>query len=191
MSDPTSDPASAPKNAPTGDPTSVPTGDPTSAAEPPVVLPEHRFAEPVSGPAYTPWARMTTITSVAGLMLYGFNVLSRHADIAWPILMLMATGGAVLLTSTWYILTGKTTIDARGIRQDWFTPKDYSWHEISRVRFVRMPMVSAGGDDSARPLQGGARRQQGAARCVSRHRCALPGLTTPCRATRCCPTRCA
>ena len=141
MSDPTSDPASAPKNAPTGDPTSVPTGDPTSAAEPPVVLPEHRFAEPVSGPAYTPWARMTTITSVAGLMLYGFNVLSRHADIAWPILMLMATGGAVLLTSTWYILTGKTTIDARGIRQDWFTPKDYSWHEISRARFVRMPMV--------------------------------------------------
>jgi hypothetical protein len=130
-----------PMKATMSDAASAPEDDPPTVAEPPVLLPEHRFAEPVSGPAYTPWARMNTATAVAGLLLYGFDVLSRHADIAWPILILMATGGAVLLINTWYILTGKTTIDARGIRQDWFTPKNYSWHEISGARFVRMPMM--------------------------------------------------
>ena len=38
-------------------------------------------------------------------------------------------------------MTGKTTIDGRGIRQDWLTPKEFSWHEISQVRLVRMPLV--------------------------------------------------
>ena len=37
--------------------------------------------------------------------------------------------------------TGKTTIDSKGIRQDWLTTKDYGWREIGRVRLVRMPLV--------------------------------------------------
>ncbi|MBP8308308.1 MAG: hypothetical protein KAY46_13650 [Burkholderiaceae bacterium] len=112
--------------------------DPTAPA---IVLPEHRFAQPVSGPAYTAWARFTTASTVASLLLYGGQVLLRRPDVAWPVLMLMAAGGGVLLLSTWYILTGKTTIDGRGIRQDWLTPKEFGWHEIARVRLVRMPLV--------------------------------------------------
>lgn len=118
------------------------TADANSApADAPLVLPEHRFAEPVSGPAYTFWARSTTASTVVGLMLYGGQVLVTRPDVAWPVLMLMAAGGAVLFSSTWYILTGKTTIDAKGIRQDWLFPKDFSWHEIARARLVRMPLV--------------------------------------------------
>lgn len=113
----------------------------TAPAADAVVLPEHRFATPVSGPAYTLWARCTTASTVVGLMLYGGQVLSVRPDVAWPMLMLMAAGGAVLISSTWYILTGKTTIDAKGIRQDWLFPKDFSWHEIARARLVRMPLV--------------------------------------------------
>ena len=65
----------------------------------------------------------------------------RRPDVAWPVLMLMAAGGAVLFSSTWYILTGKTTIDAKGIRQDWLFSKEFSWHEISRAGLVRMPLI--------------------------------------------------
>ena len=113
--------------------------DDSSAAA--IVLPEHRFAQAVSGPSYTLWARATTASTVASLLLYGGQVLLKRPDVAWPVLMLMAAGGGVLLMSTWYILTGKTTIDGRGIRQDWLTPKEFAWHEISRVRLVRMPLV--------------------------------------------------
>ena len=108
---------------------------------PAFVLPEHRFAQAVSGPSYTTWARATTASTVAGLLLYGGQVLVKRPDVAWPVLMLMAAGGGVLLLSTWYILTGKTTIDSRGIRQDWLTPKEFGWHEIARARLVRMPLV--------------------------------------------------
>jgi hypothetical protein len=100
-----------------------------------------RFATPVVGPAYRPFARMTTLTTVVGLAAYGARVLSARPDVAWPVLVLMAAAGAVLLVSAWYILTGKTTVDARGIRQDWMFPKRFGWHEIARVRFVRMPVV--------------------------------------------------
>lgn len=113
----------------------------TAPADSPLVLLEHRFAEPVSGPAYTFWARSTTASTVVGMMLYGGQVLVTRPDVAWPVLMLMAAGGAVLFSSTWYILTGKTTIDAKGIRQDWLFSKEFSWHEISRAGLVRMPLV--------------------------------------------------
>ena len=115
--------------------------EPASPPDQAVVLPEHRFAQAVSGPAYTVWARCTTASTVLGLVIYGAQVLANRPDVAWPILMLMAAGGGVLLFSTWYILTGKTTIDSKGIRQDWLTTKDYGWHEIGRVRLVRMPLV--------------------------------------------------
>ncbi|HPU54636.1 MAG TPA: hypothetical protein PK359_23975, partial [Burkholderiaceae bacterium] len=105
------------------------------------VLPEHRFAQAVSGPSYTAWAKATTVSTVATLLLYGGQVLLKRPDVAWPVLMLMAAGGGVLLMSTWYIVTGRTTIDNRGIRQDWLSPKVFGWHEISQARLVRMPFV--------------------------------------------------
>jgi len=108
---------------------------------PDVQLPEQRFAVPVIGPAYTPWARWTTAGTVVSLLAYGAQVMATRPDVAWPVLMLMAAAAVVLLASTWYILTGKTTIDSRGIRQDWIFPKDYAWHEITRARLVRMPLM--------------------------------------------------
>ena len=108
---------------------------------PDVQLPEQRFAVPVIGPAYTLWARWTTAGTVVSLLAYGGQVMATRPDVAWPVLMLMAAAAVVLLASTWYILTGKTTIDSRGIRQDWIFPKYYAWHEITRARLVRMPLM--------------------------------------------------
>ena len=115
--------------------------DTPGMSDAPILLPEQRFATPVTGPAYTLWARWTTASTVLGLLVYGAQVMATRPDVAWPVLMLMAAAAVVLLASTWYILTGKTTIDSRGIRQDWIFPKDYAWHEITRARLVRMPLM--------------------------------------------------
>lgn len=104
-----------------------------------VKLPEHQFDQPVSGPAYRPFTKLVTINVVIGLFAYGTYVLSRRDDIAVALWWLVAMAALVVLVSGWYIVTGKTTIDAKGIRQDWMFTKSYRWHEISRARFIRLP----------------------------------------------------
>lgn len=44
--------------------------------------------------------------------------------------------------TTYYILTGKTTIDSEGVRQDWFSGKTYKWDEIRKVSMLRLPMAT-------------------------------------------------
>lgn len=104
------------------------------------LLPEHRFEQPVSGPAYRPFTRLLTIKLIVGLLLYGAWVLWRHDDVALPVLTLMGLAFVIVVASGWFIITGKTTIDRQGIRQQALFPKDYRWHEISRARFVRLPL---------------------------------------------------
>lgn len=104
------------------------------------LLPEHRFEQAVIGPAYRPGTRLVTIHLVIGLVAYGAWVLARRdGAVATPILWLMGLALLVVLSSAWFILTGKTTVDRTGIRQDWIFPKAYRWHEISRARFIKLP----------------------------------------------------
>ncbi|MFT4103479.1 MAG: hypothetical protein QM674_21120 [Burkholderiaceae bacterium] len=103
------------------------------------LLPERQFEQPVSGPAYRPFTRLLTAKLIVGLLLYGGWVLWRH-DVATPVLVLIGSAFVVVVASGWFIVTGKTTIDRQGIRQDGLFPRRYSWHEISRARFVRWPL---------------------------------------------------
>ena len=115
----------------------------TPTAAPAVLLPEQRFASAVVGPSYRFGTKAFTVALVLGILLYGAYVLiNRQAGIASSVLWLMAGGAMVMLVTCWYILVGKTTVDAKGVRQEWFFKKDYRWHEIGRARFVRMPFSS-------------------------------------------------
>jgi hypothetical protein len=105
------------------------------------VLPEQRFVEPVTGPAYRPVTRVLAVLIVASLMVYGAQVLTGREAVNSAVLMLMAAAAGVVLITAWYILTGKTTVDATGIRQDWFWERHFRWHEIMRARFVRVPLA--------------------------------------------------
>ena len=102
--------------------------------------PERQFEQPVSGPAYRLFTRLLTIKLIVGLLLYGGWVLWRRDDVAPAVLALMGLPFVVVMSSGWFIVIGKTTIDRQGIRQDGLFPKHYRWHEISRARFVRMPL---------------------------------------------------
>lgn len=105
------------------------------------VLPEQRFAQPVTGPAYRPVTRVLAVLIVTSLLVYGVQVLTGSEPVNSAVLMLMAAAAGVVLITAWYILTGKTTVDATGIRQDWFWERHFRWHEIARARFVRVPLA--------------------------------------------------
>ena len=99
-----------------------------------------RFESPVSGHAYRPLTRWMTFSFVTSLLAYGLHVLSRGPDVAGSVLGLMAAAAAVVLVGAWFIMTGRTTIDAQGIRQDGLFPRVFRWHEITRARFLKMPL---------------------------------------------------
>jgi hypothetical protein len=45
----------------------------------------------------------------------------------------------VLLTSYWFFMTGKTTVSATGVQQDWIWRKQVSWSEVKSARFLGLP----------------------------------------------------
>jgi hypothetical protein len=107
------------------------------------MLPEQRFATPVIGPAYRKYTKFFTVSMVLSIFAYGIHVFTtRKEAVASPIMWLMLGACVVLAVTTWYIVTAKTTIDSKGIRQDWFFKKEFSWHEIGRVKFIRLPFSS-------------------------------------------------
>jgi len=99
-----------------------------------------RFAEPVSGPAYRRVTRIAAAAVGVLLVLFGLRVLGSLTEM--PIetaigLVMMAGAPLAALPG---ILTGKTRIDATGIRQDGLFVKEVKWSEITRVRFARLPL---------------------------------------------------
>lgn len=126
------------------------------------MLPEQLFPEPVSGRAYRPMFRYFTLSTLTSLAAYGVWVLSRRSDVAPSILWLLAAAGVVVLAHGWFILTGRTTVDAKGVRQDWLFRKSYGWAEIARARVVRMPgsvrLVFATGPGPLKAVHSGSRQ---------------------------------
>ncbi|MEK9774648.1 MAG: hypothetical protein VW339_00610, partial [Quisquiliibacterium sp.] len=82
------------------------------------------------------------VLTMIALLGYGVKAADTLGVLSWPMWMLL--GAALLGTaaSAWYILTGRTTIDAHGIRQDWITQKSFEWGQIKRVRLLRLPLSS-------------------------------------------------
>lgn len=99
-----------------------------------------RFAQPVSGPAYRASAKWMVGSTILSLCAYGAKTVAEH-DFGWNGWLVLAGGTAAVLVTGWSVLTGKTTIDARGIRQDGVPRKEFGWHEIVRVRRIRMPFT--------------------------------------------------
>ncbi len=98
------------------------------------------FEQPVRGRAYTAWARWSTASTVVALFAWGVALVDQQPQHQGAVLALLAAGGGLLVVSAWFILTGHTTIDAQGIRQDWIFRKQFDWHQIAAARLVRLPL---------------------------------------------------
>lgn len=117
------------------------TAEPARAAV--TELPEHMFVEPVSGPSYKKGTKLMVISTVSSVLTYGLKVALTAPDVAWPVAVLVLGAVVVMLSSAWFMLTGRTTIDRHGVRQDWLFEKRMAWHEIARAKHVNWPYLSS------------------------------------------------
>lgn len=104
--------------------------------------PEDRFRTPVTGPAYRRSAKVTAVLAVLSLVVYGAKTADRMVGMPWSMWVLLAVAFGGMVVTTWYILTGHTTVDSQGVRQDWMAQKHYRWDQIKRARHVRLPFTS-------------------------------------------------
>ena len=101
-----------------------------------------RFATPVSGPSFRLVAKATVVVTVAGFVILAATSADQWSEIRWPMAILLLTVFVGMVVTGWYILTGRTTIDSRGIHQDWMAPKSYTWEQIVRARRIRLLVTS-------------------------------------------------
>jgi hypothetical protein len=117
--------------------------DPGQVPGDPSLDPEAYFSEPVSGASYG-WftkALATGLTAVAGV--FALVLLFQAEEAGSPMILLICGGALAMAWTTYFIVTGRTTIDADGIRQDWFTgTKNYSWDDVRKVSMFRLPMAT-------------------------------------------------
>ena len=101
-----------------------------------------RFATPVIGPSFRVAAKVTVVGTLAGVAVLVARTADQWSGIRWPMAILLATVFLGMVVTSWYILTGRTTIDSQGIHQDWMATKHYSWEEIVRARRIRLVVTS-------------------------------------------------
>jgi hypothetical protein len=122
---------------------------------------EQRFANPVSGPSFRVAAKVTVVATVAGIVVLAARTADQWSEIRWPMAILLATVFLGTVVTTWYILTGRTTIDSQGIHQDWMATKHYAWGEIVRARRIRLLITSrlmlSTGHGPMKAIHGGSR----------------------------------
>ena len=102
--------------------------------------PQQRFAQPVRGHAYRPVTRVLTVMIAVVTLGYGARVGINRGELSGPLLFMLVSAGLIMAVAAWYIVMGQTTIDARGVHQDWIMAKSYGWGEIRSARLVRLPL---------------------------------------------------
>ncbi len=107
-----------------------------------MIPPQQRFATPVSGASYRLSAKVAAGTTIASLVVYGVRVIDKIVAMPWTMSLLVGAAFLGVLATSWYIFKGRTTIDERGIRQEWIVIKDYDWARISKARHLRLPFTS-------------------------------------------------
>lgn len=104
--------------------------------------PETIFADPVSGPSYGWFTKALACGLTAMAAIFSLVLLFSAENVGSPMIMLIGGGALAMAWTTYFIVTGRTTIDSDGVRQDWFTGKAYTWDEIRKVSMFRLPMAT-------------------------------------------------
>ncbi len=102
------------------------------------------LSRPVVGASFT-W----TIKLAASALLSWLAVLAWHPQVRTGYEgmslagQLMMIGCLILLLACYvFVMVGKTTLDAQGIRQSWLWPKRMQWSEAMSARFIGMPFLT-------------------------------------------------
>jgi len=103
---------------------------------------EERFHTPVTGPAYRIPAKVFVVLALLFMLVFATRNLDQMASLPWSMWILLAAAFGGVAVTSWYVVTGRTTVDSRGVRQQWMVEKSYRWDQIRRVRHVRLPLSS-------------------------------------------------
>lgn len=105
--------------------------------------PQARFARAVTGPSYRPGFRWMVISTLLSLGAYAARVLTERPadapDIAPHVAVLSAAAAVLLLVNAWFMVFGRTTVDAHGIRRSGLFGNEVRWEQISRASLLRVP----------------------------------------------------
>ncbi|MEZ5730533.1 MAG: hypothetical protein R3E48_22740 [Burkholderiaceae bacterium] len=108
-----------------------------------------RFTTPLSGPSHRWSAKLVAIVMTALTLAVLAFAIYHVGGSDWVAIVFIIAVGAMMVSNCWYIVKGRTWIDAVGLHQDWFTTKTYPWAAIHAASVLRMPfstrlVISAG-----------------------------------------------
>ena len=102
------------------------------------------LSRPVVGPSFTWLIKMAASALLAWLAALAWHPQARagyeQMSLAGQLMMIACL--FVVLACYVFVMVGKTTLDAQGIRQSWVWPKRMQWSETVSARFIGMPFVT-------------------------------------------------
>ncbi len=102
--------------------------------------PRVRFAQPVVGPSHTFGFKLTAVGLLVSLGGYAARVLERAPEMSQHVALVSLGAAGLLLVSSWWLLFGKTVVDATGIRKSGWWKTEVRWEEIGRASYLRVPL---------------------------------------------------
>ena len=101
------------------------------------------FADAVVGSSFRWPTKAVAIGTTAIVVLFVAGLFVQRDSIHEQTLWLFAGAAAAMCAGCWHIANGQTRIDANGIHQDGMIwGKHYTWHELQRARFLKLPMAT-------------------------------------------------
>ena len=100
--------------------------------------------QPVSGASFG-WTLKLAAGAVIGwlaMMAWQPDVRLGYEELSTGGQLMMIGCLFVMLGCFVFLMVGRTTIDAQGIRQSWLWPKRMKWSEVSSARFIGLPFMT-------------------------------------------------
>jgi hypothetical protein len=98
----------------------------------------------VEGPSFPLAVKVLATVLVAALALQGWQVIGQQPwrQLGWPAGLFLLSALVVIASGYWGILTSRTSIDGRCIRQSWLWPKEVVLADITQVKLLHVPGLS-------------------------------------------------
>jgi hypothetical protein len=109
------------------------------------VLPDQMFATALVGPSYSRGTKFLLLGMLTQMAMLAVSTRERWGGLSWELWLFIGLASVPVISWSWYILTGKTTLDQKGMRRQVpFNQSGYDvrWHEVAAIRYLKLPIGS-------------------------------------------------
>jgi hypothetical protein len=98
----------------------------------------------VEGPSFPLAVKVLATLFVGLLCAQGWQLIDRQPwrELGWQAGLFVLAVFVVIASGYWGILTSRTSIDDRCIRQSWLWPKEVALADITQVKLLQVPQLS-------------------------------------------------